>query len=88
MLVNVLIVFFLLLILYQIFLAYFNCVEGLDNYQNYDLNNPNNALILAQQNAGNIEFLKNIPKYTRFEGATILEIKKYLLETGIPCRID
>ena len=37
---------------------------------------------------GNIEFLKNIPKYTRFEGATILEIKKYLQETGIPCRID
>jgi hypothetical protein len=58
MLVNVLIIFFLLLILYQIFLAYFNCVEGLDNYQNYDLNNPNNALILAQQNAGNITFLK------------------------------
>lgn len=37
---------------------------------------------------GNIEFLKNIPKYTRFEGATILEIKKSLNEAGIPCRID
>ena len=58
---------FLFLILYQIFLAYSksysksysNCiVEGLDNYKDYDLNNPNNALILGQQNAGNISYLK------------------------------
>jgi len=27
-------------------------------YQPYDTNNPNNALILAQQNAGNIQVLK------------------------------
>jgi len=27
-------------------------------YQPYDMNNPNNALILAQQNAGNIQVLK------------------------------
>jgi hypothetical protein len=34
-------------------------VEGLENqYQPYDTNNPNNALILAQQNAGNISYLK------------------------------
>ena len=58
MLVNLMIVISILLIINQIFLAYFSCVEGLDNYQNYDLNNPNNALILAQQNAGNITFLK------------------------------
>jgi hypothetical protein len=57
-LVNILIIFFLFLILYQIFLAN-NIIEGLDNqYQQYDTNNPNNALILAQQNAGNIEYLK------------------------------
>ena len=28
------------------------------NYQPYNLNDPNNALILAQQNAGNIDYLK------------------------------
>jgi hypothetical protein len=38
-------------------------MEGLDTmasqqYQPYDMNNPNNALILAQQNAGNIQVLK------------------------------
>jgi predicted PurR-regulated permease PerM len=59
-LINILIVFFIFLILYQIILAS-NIVEGLENqnqYQSYDTNNPNNALILAQQNAGNIEYLK------------------------------
>lgn len=59
MLVNFLIIFFLFLIICQIFLARIHCREGMDNYQNYDLNNPANALILAQQNAGNISFLKN-----------------------------
>jgi hypothetical protein len=57
-LVNILIVFFIILILYQLLLAT-HIVEGLENqYQPYDTNNPNNALILAQQNAGNISFLK------------------------------
>ena len=57
-LVNILILFFISLILYQILLAS-NIVEGLENqYNEYDKNNPNNALILAQQNAGNIEYLK------------------------------
>ena len=57
-LVNILIVFFIVLILYQILLAN-NIIEGLENqYQPYDTNNPNNALILAQQNAGNIAYLK------------------------------
>jgi hypothetical protein len=50
------------LIFYQIFLAYFenNIIEGLTNkqYQPYNTNDPNNALILAQQNAGNISVLK------------------------------
>jgi TolA-binding protein len=57
-LVNILIAFFIILILYQILLES-RIVEGLENqYQPYDTNNPNNALILAQQNAGNITFLK------------------------------
>jgi hypothetical protein len=48
----------------------YNLIEGLDNqdltsetqseqeYKPYNLNDPNSALILAQQNAGNIEVLK------------------------------
>jgi len=61
-LINFLILLFLLLIIYQLFLAYFgkSCFkEGLENqYKDYDTNNPANALILAQQNAGNIMVLK------------------------------
>ena len=59
--VNVLIVFFIILICFQIILAN-HLVEGLEtgkSYKNYDTNNPENALILAQQNAGNIEYLKD-----------------------------
>ena len=65
-LVNLLIIFFIILILYQIFLAHFknSIMEGYENkdnkdYKSYDTNNPDNALILAQQNAGNIEVLKS-----------------------------
>ena len=64
MLVYILIIFFIILIFYQIFLAYINSkmttIEGMESqhYKSYDLNNPNNALILAQQNAGNIQVLK------------------------------
>jgi hypothetical protein len=52
-----------MLIFYQIFLAYFenSIMEGYknkDKYKSYDTNNPDNALILAQQNAGNIIVLK------------------------------
>jgi hypothetical protein len=56
-----LIAFFVLLIIYQIFLEYFNekIIEGMDNvYQEYDTHDPNNVMILAQQNAGNIQVLK------------------------------
>lgn len=57
-LVNILILFFIFLIIYQILLAN-NIIEGLENhYSSYDTNNPYNALILAQKNAGNIEYLK------------------------------
>jgi hypothetical protein len=58
LLVNILIIFFIILICYQLFLAS-NIVEGLENqYTSYDTNNPSNALILAQQNAGNIAYIK------------------------------
>ena len=62
-LVNLLIIFFIVLIIYQIFLAYFNNIitegyENKDEYKQYDTNNPENALILAQQNAGNIIVIK------------------------------
>ena len=76
MLINILIVFFIILISYQVFLALFpplSLVEGLENadistittqnagssdYQPYNVNDPNNSLILSQQNAGNIEVIK------------------------------
>ena len=65
-LVNILISFFIFLILYQIFLAS-NIIEGLENnYEPYDVNNPNNSLILAQQNAGNISYLKE--RLDKFDG--------------------
>lgn len=58
-LINLLVIFFIILLSYQIFLAS-RTIEGLENndYQPYDTNNPQNALILAQQNAGNIIVLK------------------------------
>ena len=67
MLIHTLIIFFIILIFYQIFLAHITSkisnIEGMDTqtqqqYKPYDLNNPNNALILSQQNAGNIQVLK------------------------------
>ena len=55
---NLLIVFFVLLIGTQIFLTYSgNIIEGLDN-NNYQEYNGNDALILSKQNAANIQFLK------------------------------
>ena len=72
MLIYILIVFFIMLVGYQVFLALvpsLNLVEGLENetttqntgssdYQPYNVNDPNNSLILSQQNAGNIEVLQ------------------------------
>ena len=74
MLLQILIVLFSSLIMYQLYLNYFknNLIEGLVNndvnnpsnsedtntYKPYNLSDPNNSLILAQQNAGNIEVLK------------------------------
>ena len=88
-LINLLIIFFIALIFYQIILASNDSIvegfafgspvpppppgipagippnssantnSGSSTYQPYDTNNPNNALILAQQNAGNISVLKS-----------------------------
>jgi hypothetical protein len=60
MLIKILIGFFIFLIGYQLFLFTFKNVEGLENneYKDYNKDDPNNSLILAQQNAGNIEVLK------------------------------
>ena len=61
-LINILILFFTILVIYQIFLAVFedNLIEGLTNndQKKYRPYNKNDALILAQQNAGNIIVLK------------------------------
>jgi hypothetical protein len=57
-LVNILIVFFIILIGYQIILAN-HIVEGLENNDKKYKPYPPNALILSQQNAGNIEYLKH-----------------------------
>lgn len=87
MLVNIMILFFLLLIIYQIFLAYLNTFEGLDNYKNYDTNDPKNALILAQQNAGNIMNLKgrldemiNIKSEVYDISLNVAQLKSQMLE--------
>jgi hypothetical protein len=67
LLIYILIIIFILLLSYQIYLESLpnNIIEGLENesttepqYQPYNSNDPNNALILAQQNAGNIEVLR------------------------------
>ena len=72
LLIYLLIFLFLALLIYQ-FIFSNTIVEGLENesnststntnnsdatYQPYNMNDPNSALILAQQNAGNIEYLK------------------------------
>jgi hypothetical protein len=69
MLIRFLILFFTILIIYQVFLAFFSrCSwrEGMENdtsstYQDYGTNSTDcstSAMILSQKNAGNIEYLK------------------------------
>ena len=64
MFIQFLVLFFIILISYQVFLACSkrNLIEGMESssteFAPYDTNNPANALILAQQNAGNINYLK------------------------------
>jgi len=59
-LVNILILFFTLLVIYQIFLAYFgySIIEGLENDEQYKPYDSNDPLILGKQNAGNIIVLE------------------------------
>lgn len=60
-LIKLLIIFFMLLLIYQILLAN-NIMEGMENqneFKEYDKNDPNNLSILVNQNAGNISFLKD-----------------------------
>jgi len=70
-LIYTLILLFVFLLVYQIYLDIYssNLIEGLETisstststsqeYKPYNLNDPNNSLILSQQNAGNIEVLK------------------------------
>jgi hypothetical protein len=70
MIVNILIVFLVFLLFYQLFIYITSdkVIEGMDStdtsstsnptYNDYDTKNPNNTLILCQQNAGNIQYLK------------------------------
>jgi hypothetical protein len=66
LLVNFLIIIFILLIIYQIFLAHFNSIiEGLDNnsnnnleYKNYDSTTSISSTDLSQINFDNIKYLK------------------------------
>ena len=70
LLIYILIVLFIFLLGYQAYLEMFpsKLIEGLENedttnsttqeYKPYNLNDPNNSLILSQQNAGNIEVLR------------------------------
>ena len=59
MYISILIFIFILLLGYQLYLAFNKTIEGMDNaYTDYNTNDPNNALILSQQNAGNISYLK------------------------------
>ena len=61
MLIKFLILFFIILFVYQITIYYFHSKEGLtsssSDYKTYNINSDN-ALILSQQNAGNIMNLK------------------------------
>ena len=54
----ILIFLLLFVILWYYVPKWLSLKEGLDEYQDYNTNDPNNALILAQQNAGNISVLK------------------------------
>jgi len=62
MIIILLILFFSILIINQLIELFNNkSYEGFENdneYKPYNTNDPNNTLILAQQNAGNIEYIK------------------------------
>ena len=87
-LIYTLILLFVFLLVYQIYLDIYssNLIEGLETisstststsqeYKPYNLNDPNNSLILSQQNAGNIEVLKGRPSYSSSTKVLIDELK-------------
>ena len=62
-LIGLLIIFFIYIIVNQIFFSKNTIFEGLanstaDQYQSYNTSDPNNSGVLAQQNAGNIQVLE------------------------------
>jgi hypothetical protein len=62
MLLVILIIFFISIIFYKILFyigTSFHLIEGLENSTEYKEYGGNDPLILAQQNAGNIEYLKS-----------------------------
>ena len=65
LLVNCLSILFIMLILYQAFLANGSFVEGLENIENenkytdYDTKSEGNVMILAQKNAANIMAIRD-----------------------------
>ncbi len=78
-LIYILIILFVILVTYQVIVSFStttNLIEGLENegttststqeYKPYNLNDPNNSLILSQQNAGNIEVLRG--RIDKFDG--------------------
>jgi len=74
MVIEILILIFLFIILYKIFWK--NNQEGLENaYQPYDVNSSN-ALILSQQNAGNIEVLKSQIDKLNTYSQTVTDLSK------------
>jgi hypothetical protein len=62
MLLTILIIFFISIILYKILFyigTSFHLIEGLENSTEYKEYGGSDPMILAQQNAGNIEYLKS-----------------------------
>jgi len=82
MLIESLILFFIILLMYQIISSIIHSSkEGLEcnnaDYQNYNVN-TDNALILAQQNAGNISVLKEQIETCNNLNTTVQELSSNL----------
>ena len=92
MLIYILICLFILLTSYQIILAIYpsTVMEGLENtstktqdYKPYNVSDPNNSLILAQQNSGNIEVLNGrVDKYTTLQDSVTNDISNIKLNVS------
>ena len=92
MLIYILICLFILLTSYQIILAIYpsTIMEGLEStstktqyYKPYNVSDPNNSLILAQQNSGNIEVLNGrVDKYTTLQDSVTNDISNIKLNVS------